>query len=105
VITRGRWFAAVVLAGATLGSLAFLDYWARCHGTPLSREEALRRAEARVSRYAKSFHIPGSLPPMTSMDFDASTNAWLVTFKNDTCQIIVISDRCHGDDIGGAKCD
>ena len=52
-----------------------------------------------------TFHIRGSVPPMTSMDFDAGRNAGLVNFKNDTCQIIVISHRCHGDDLGGAKCD
>jgi hypothetical protein len=89
----------VVVVGAAL----FVDYWAKCHGAPLSRDEALQRAKARAERFTKS-HRTHPVPEAVKMEFDRKSNVWLVTFEGTDCEIIIITDRCHGDDVGGARC-
>jgi hypothetical protein len=53
----------------------------------------------------KSFRLRSAVPRRAIIEFDLRTNEWLATFKNANCEIIVISDRCHADDVGGARCD
>lgn len=63
----------------------------------------MRRADLRLERFAKSHAMHGALPKFKETQFEADTNSWLVTYKNNECDVIVITDRCHGDDIGAAS--
>ena len=95
-----RWLVVLAIALVAVG--VAVDYWRRCRQPPLPREEALHRAHVRLERFAKSFNVPGRLPELVDEQFEKDTNMWLLTYKNDFYKVIVIVDRCHGDDIGGA---
>jgi hypothetical protein len=62
-------------------------------------------ALARVERYVRSFRTRSVFPAPPNMAFDSRTNEWPATFTYVNCEILVLSDRCHGDGVGGAKCD
>lgn len=94
-----RWLVLIV---ALVAIGIAVDYWRRCHGPPLLREEALQRAQLRLESFMKSFNVPGEFPRLVDETFESDTNAWLLTYENESCKVIVIVDRCHGDDIGGA---
>lgn len=81
------------------------DNWNRCYSAPLSRAEAIERAHTRFERFAQSYSLPSPLPTLVDAEFEADSNSWLVTFRGNDCEVIVITDRCRGDDIGGTtKC-
>ncbi len=92
----------VVAATAALALVAAAIYWGRCHGAPLDRQEAVRRASVRMERFAKSYKV--GLTPLAVRDavFEEDSNSWRVTFANAECVVAVIVDRCHGDEIGGS---
>lgn len=77
------------------------DYLFRCHGQPLSREEALERANAKLQRFSKKFVTGNTLPTLIGDQYDPQRKEWTFTFKNPTCTVGIIADRCHGTDIGG----
>ena len=73
----------------------------RCHGKPLSREEALERANAKLQRFSKKFVTGDTLPALVEEQYDPQRKEWTFTFTNTTCSVAIIADRCHGTDIGG----
>jgi len=79
------------------------DHLFRCHGKPLSREEALERANAKLQRFARKFVVGDTLPKLVEEQYDPQKEEWIFSFDNSTCSIIIIADRCHGTDIGGAS--
>ncbi len=86
--------AAVV---ALIASALVVEYLYRCHGNPLSRGEALDRATAALQRNVVTN------PPMPLVEelFDSERKEWMFTFRNATCIVSVLADRCKGTDIGG----
>jgi hypothetical protein len=80
-----------------------VDYFVRCHGSPLSREEALGRATSKLQRFAKKFVVGDALPPLVHEEYDPQRKEWTFTFENRTYAIGIIVDRCHGTDIGGVS--
>lgn len=99
-VKRTHWvLIAVALAVAmALGA----DYGFRCHGSPLSRDEALARANARLEHFSKSFNVKEAMT-LSDATFEADTKGWLVTFTGPKCKVIIIVDRCHGDDVGSTN--
>jgi hypothetical protein len=79
------------------------DYLFRCHGKPLSREEALERANAKLQRFSKKSVVGDTLPKLVEEQYDPQKEEWMFTFDNSTCSVIIIADRCHGTDIGGVS--
>jgi hypothetical protein len=79
------------------------DYLMRCHGKPLSREEALERANATLQRFSRKFVIGDTLPKLVEEQYDPQKKKWMFTFDSSTCSLIIIADRCHGTDIGGVS--
>jgi hypothetical protein len=73
------WSAAVLLVSVLV---AGIDYWRRCHGLPLTRAEAVERAQKRMTRFftSRGFQIP--MPELVGTQFEADTNAWLITYKS-----------------------
>lgn len=80
-----------------------IDYLIRCHGKPLSREEALERANAKLQRFSRKFVVGDTLPKLVEEQYDPHKKEWIFTFDNSTCSVIIIADRCHGTDIGGVS--
>ena len=91
---------ALVLV-ALIAAILFGDYYLRCHGKPLSREEALQRATAKLQRFSQDFVIGDPLPALVEEKYEADEKVWMFTFHNSTCTIDILADRCHGTDIGG----
>jgi hypothetical protein len=81
--------------------LLLVDYWSRCHGKPLSREEALGRANVQLQYLSHDWILGNPLPSLTSEQFDPSDGTWMFSFKNSVCEVDIIADRCKGTDIGG----
>jgi hypothetical protein len=92
-----KWIVGVVLLGVAVALGA--DYRFRCLRPPLTRDEALARANVWLERYGKTFEPKGTMK-LSEAIFEADTNVWLVTFKGPTCELILIVDRCHGDEAG-----
>jgi len=67
----------IALVSAVLGA----DYLFRCHGKPLSREEALERANAKLQRFSKKFVTGDSLPTLVEEQYDPQRKEWTFTFK------------------------
>jgi len=87
----------IALVSAVLGA----DYFFRCHGKPLSREEALERANTKLQRFSKKFVTGDSPPTLVEEQYDPQRKGWTFTFKNPVCTVAIIADRCQGTDIGG----
>jgi hypothetical protein len=99
-VKRTMWLVVAVIA--VIAIVAGASYWGRCHGAPLKRDEAVRRASDRVERFTKSYNV-GRLPlAVREVVYEEDSKSWRVTFGNDRCVVAVIVDRCHGDDIGGS---
>lgn len=95
-----------LLGAAALGSvlvalILFGNYFARCHGKPLSRAEALERATKQLQYLSRDFALGNPAPALVDEQYDASQKTWNFTFRNSTCEVSVIADRCKGTDIGG----
>jgi hypothetical protein len=99
-LRRYRWFV-LILAVAAIAICA--DYARRCYGPPLSREEALHRGQLRLERFIKTHKVPGELPVLVSEQYEQDTRTWLLSYESKGCKVIVMVDRCHGDDIGGTS--
>ncbi len=85
----------------SVAALLFADYWSRCHGQPLSREEALRRANTSMQYLSKDWVLGSPLPGLAAEEYDPKDGSWMFTFRNDTCEVDIITDRCNGTDVGG----
>jgi len=94
----------VLLAVIGLIFAVFLsDYVMRCHRKPLSREEALERANNKLQRFSRKFVVGDTLPKLAEEQYDPQRGEWMFTFDNSTCSLTIIADRCHGMDIGGVS--
>jgi hypothetical protein len=80
------------------------DYLFRCYGKPLSREEALQRVTAQLKSLSHDLNFGESLPPLVKEQYDPGRKTWWFTFKNEVCEIDIITDRCEGTDVGGTTC-
>jgi len=94
------WRTAAILV-ALVGLFFFGDYYIRCHGKPLSRAEAIQRAPAQLQYISRYFELGEAPLELADAEYDAPSRAWILTFRNDTCAISVLADRCHGIEIGG----
>lgn len=97
---RRRWW--LVLAVAIVAIAGAADHIYRCTGAPLTREEATVRAEQRMERYRKSFNVREKLN-LVETTFDDYSKAWLFTYTGIHCSVIIVVDRCRGDDVGSTN--
>ena len=74
------------LAILVLGALLFADYWSRCHAEPLSREEALRRANVRLQYLSQHWVLGDSLPVLVEQEFEPKDGSWALTFRTVTAK-------------------
>jgi hypothetical protein len=100
-VTKKWGITLIVVALAALA--LFGEHYSRCNGKPLSREEALQRANAQLQLLARDFELGDSLPVLTEEQYDTTHKSWILTFRNPTCEVSIIADRCHGTDIGGVS--
>ncbi|MFY9729416.1 MAG: hypothetical protein WAK24_02325 [Candidatus Acidiferrales bacterium] len=99
-VSKKLWIA-VALGSVLLALFLFKDYYARCHGKPLSRAEALERATEQLRYLSRDFALGNPAPTLVDEQYDASQKTWNFTFRNGTCEVSVIADRCKGTNIGG----
>jgi hypothetical protein len=99
-MTKKWWIISLLVVGLAAGVL-FADRYYRCHGAPLSRDEAVNRARAQLNFLSHDYDLGKSLPVLKSEQYDARTRSWTITFRSESCEVMVITDRCHGTDIGG----
>jgi len=95
-----KWVIALVVVVLVLIVL-FLDHYSRCYGKPLSREEALQRANRQLQFLNKDFVLGDTLPILAAEEYNPDTRTWILTFRSPTCEVSIITDRCHGTDVGG----
>ena len=91
--------ALIVVAAVT--AILFADHYSRCYGKPLSREEALQRASVQLQYLSRDFDLGDTLPVLTAGEYDPAKKTWILTFRNSTCEVSIIADRCEGTSIGG----
>jgi hypothetical protein len=96
---KATWAILIVIALVVAGVI--VERSLRCHGSPLTREEALQRAAARLARYAKAFDIGDA--PAVLLKEEQESGGWIFTYRTAKCDVMVTVDRCHGDDIGGSS--
>src|ERR1700687_4774400 len=91
----------VTVIAVLVVAILFGDYWSRCHGKPLNREEALQRAKVRLQSLSQSWVLGSPLPGLVQEQYEPLDKTWSFTFRNDVCEVDIIADRCHGTDVGG----
>jgi hypothetical protein len=103
LLLRGRRFRiALAIAVVVVFSLT-TEYVLRCWGKPLTREEAIERADRRLDVFSKRYIIGVPPPTLVAEQYETDTKAWIFTFQNSTCTVDIIADRCNGTDIGGVS--
>jgi hypothetical protein len=95
-----KWQMVLLIFAVILIAL-IADFYSRCHGKPLSREEAVERADTQLKYLARDFVLGEPLPVLTSEQYDSTSRTWTLDFRNSTCEVSIIADRCHGTDVGG----
>ena len=96
------WVAGIVVLAILAGKLSY-DQWARCSGKPYERAEALRDATSLLESLSKSFSLGDPLPSLKDEQYDSPRQTWMFTFRNATCTVDIISDRCKGTEVGGVS--
>jgi len=91
----------VVGAVALVAVALYGEYYFRCHGKPLSREEAFQRATDYLQQLSQDFVFGDPPPALVEEQYDAQTRGWTFKFVNSTCTIYIIADRCQGTEVGG----
>jgi hypothetical protein len=91
---------ALIIA-ALVAAAILVDHYSRCYGRPLTREEAVRRANAQLQNLDKDFVLGAPLPVDVGEQYDPDKKTWIITFRGVNCELSIITDRCHGTDIGG----
>jgi hypothetical protein len=71
-----------------------------CSAAPLTRDEAVRQAEARLAKFSASLGLRQRLAE-SGARFDNDSKSWIVTFRNPECMVMMVVDRCHASDLGG----
>jgi hypothetical protein len=103
VSTTWRLVIACIVVVSLVAVGLVVEQRVRCHGEPLSREEAFQRAHAKLQRFSEKFVLGEALPPLVDERYDADQKLWSFTFRNSTCEIIILADRCKGTDVGGTN--
>ena len=99
--TRKTIWRIAAITVLVLATLLVFDYWSRCHSKPLSREDALRRANVRLQHLSQEWVLGDTLPSLVEQQFEPKDGSWSFTFRNNTCEVSIITDRCNGTDVGG----
>jgi hypothetical protein len=97
---KGRWIIGFLLLAVALALGA--DYGFRCLSSPLTRDEAIARAKVRLDRYSRTYNVKEAMT-FSDATFQDDKNLWLVTFVGPKCKVILIIDRCHGDEVGSTN--
>jgi len=94
---------AVGSAAALISLVALVSSYMRCHAPPLARDEALARGSVVRDRFLREFKLNGPTPTLMKIEREPDSAAWLLTYKSESCSLIVVVDRCHGDEVGSAS--
>jgi hypothetical protein len=89
-MTTKRLYYAVGISIAVIVAILFGDWLLRCHGKPLSRQEALQRANVRLQYLSRDWVLSDPMPSLTSEQFDLIYGTWMFTFKSSTCEVSII---------------
>jgi hypothetical protein len=73
----------------------------RCHGKPLSHEEAVARAEMLLQQFSKQHNVGETLPLLVEENYDEQRRSWMFRYRNSVCELVIYADRCHGTEVGG----
>jgi hypothetical protein len=98
---RKRVWQVGLISVALIAAALFADYWFRCHGAPLRRAEALQRANTHLQYLSGDWDLGTPLPSLAEEQYDGKDGTWMFTFSNSVCTVDIITDRCHGTDVGG----
>lgn len=107
LLATWRWIskkrAVVILAGVSLllAGTAIADYLVSYYGPPLTRAEALEHAGVVLQDLSRQHMTGGTLPVLSEEQYDPGTKTWVFTFRNDNCEIDIITDRLQGTEVGG----
>src|SRR5438270_11359636 len=100
---RKRVWQVGLISAVLIAAALFADYWFRCHGAPLSRADALQRANTRLQYLSGDWDLVTPLPSLAEEQYDAEDGTWMFTFSNSVCAVGIITERCHGTDVGGVS--
>ena len=94
---------ALVIVVAVAGAILAVDHFRLCNASPLSRDEALRRATEKLRSYSQKFTVDNLPTEPVEEHYDEAQKTWSFRFRGKACEIIILTDRCHGTDIGGTN--
>ena len=94
------WLGGIVVIVLLAGGL-YYDHWLRCNGKPYERAEALRNANSFLQSLSQDFLLGDPLPSLAEEQYDSPQETWMFTFRNSTCTVDIITDRCQGTEVGG----
>jgi hypothetical protein len=97
-----RWRITLTIIGLGVAGL-FIDHFWRCSGIPLTREEALRRATTQLKYLNRKNTLGDKLPALIEERYDSTQQTWIFTFRHGDCTVDIVTDRCHGTDVGGVS--
>ena len=93
--------AVIAVAVIAVALFAIHDHEVRCHGKPLTREEAIERATYKIQRFSVKFDTGNAPPRLVEENYDAEQKTWIFKYHTDACDVYVVADRCEGTEIGG----
>jgi hypothetical protein len=98
----GLWIGGVVfIAIALLAGSLYYDHRSRCNGKQYERAEALLDATSFLQSLSHDFLLGDPLPSLKEEQYDSPHETWTFTFRNATCTVDIITDRCQGTEVGG----
>ena len=91
------------MAGVSLllAGTAIADYLVSYYRPPLTRAEAIGRAGALLQDLSQQHMTGSTLPVLSEEQYDPGTKTWVFIFRNDNCEIDIITDRLQGTEVGG----
>ena len=95
------WLSALAVVVIVAGATLIYDRWLRCHGKPLGRAEALQNATSQLRMLSQDFSLGSPSPSLAEEQYDSVRGTWMFTFRNTTCTVDIITDRCKGTEVGG----
>jgi hypothetical protein len=93
------WVLGVVVV--LLAGMLYYDHWSRCSGKPYERADALRNATSFLQSLSRDFSLGDPPPSLVEEQYDSARATWMFTFRNATCTLDIITDRCKGTEVGG----
>jgi hypothetical protein len=100
-ISARAWIVLGIVAVAVAVALV-AEHGFRCWRSPLTREEAVARGQVRLDRFSKTFNVKEPLT-LTEATLESEKNTWLLTYTGLRCKVIIMVDRCNGDDVGSVN--